>query len=411
MKRLWTLIQVNPQILARGSDPTSSDLFLALTTVLCYSDYTLLLNARTFILECCLYIIGSWGAGAIYCVIDEAQIGADTYPRAFFSAGAYRSYRPVLRAILTSWMTNDDHLLLVITGTSLNHGLVQEALTSTMGKAAALSDGVTDTGVRFNPVRIQQYLEQYLRPEYLMTPIGRELIRRASENQVGTELLEAVRRITYHRMMNGNLDFVGGGLGLGKTGKKLVECGFARFPGITTEDEAVIDEPLAYLAVEHWIAARQDVTQRHKYFTQHFAHNMATLSGNGLELYIASCLAETFKQFTPLSCHIPGSKGNAVAIQSPSHILCYRSGKVLKDNKLVDDVDGDIRWLRGEVNAPFLLPNTNFGPDLIMCLELEGTQEFIWVAIQVKLKTKVHAGVTLVRQSANSVTPRLFWLD
>ncbi|KAG5653416.1 hypothetical protein H0H81_000527 [Sphagnurus paluster] len=320
-----------------------------------------------------------------------------------------------------------------------------------------LSRYITDI-TRFTPMDGGRWEEEerklYVQKKVVVARCPFDCIR--AENQNGTRLLEAVRKITYHRMMNGNIDFVTGGLGIGETAKKLVECGFARFPGITTSEEAIIDEPLAYLAVEHWIATRQGVTQRHEYFAQHFATNSITLSGNGLELYIASCLAETFKEFTPLSSHIPLSKGfhftergtttdlnqkrarlvsrwidaggklcvapvvypfdalpkpgdmSETRIKSPSHILCYRSGKVWKDDKLVDDIDGDIQWLEGKVNAPFLLPNTNFGPDLMMCLELEGTQEFIWVAVQVKLKSKSVAGVRLIKQSTQSSNGKPF---
>ncbi|KAG5652826.1 hypothetical protein H0H81_003450 [Sphagnurus paluster] len=315
-----------------------------------------------------------------------------------------------------------------------------------MGKAAALNDSVTDTGVKFDKLRVKGYIEEYLPREYLESSSGRDLIRRASETQGGKELIQAVAKITFQRMMTGNFNFNDKALGLGVTGIKLVECGFARFPGITTDDSAVVDEPLAYLAAWHWINTRQDIFKQHyqyNFFTELFMPD--SQSGQGLEFYLAYCLAHKFQDFTPLSdlfafiekgtstdlvdkrarlvsrwvdadgnlcvspvsCPFlqnPGTEDPKMILKSPSHILCYTSRMFIEDGQ----VDGDVtKWLLGELNAPFLFPSDHFGPDIMMCLELEGSNEYIWVAVRFKLKSKQAS--PLLPRLISSVTPAQFW--
>ncbi|KAG6896185.1 hypothetical protein C0992_009808 [Termitomyces sp. T32_za158] len=154
------------------------------------------------------------------------------------------------------------------------------------------------------------------------------------------------------------------------------------------------------------------------------------------------CLAHVFKDFTPLStvfdfakiqesrtlankkarlvsCWINASAMFMVApvvsplvvnedgagfvdqyMSSPSKILGYTS-------RYPED---DIHWLNFRINAPFLFPQTNFGPDLIFRLQLEGG-ELLTVALQTKYREYASAitNLSAIRKAVGRVNPDNFY--
>ncbi|KAG6877666.1 hypothetical protein C0993_005165 [Termitomyces sp. T159_Od127] len=232
------------------------------------------------------------------------------------------------------------------------------------------------------------------------------------------DLRQSVQKLVYHRLIGGRTDFESTGDGL--VNIDLVERGFARYPS-ATQGKATFDEPLAYLATDHWITSK---------------------ANNGLERYTAMCLAHVFKEFTPLStvfdfakiqgnrnlaskkarlvsCWINANKMFMTApvvsplivnedgggfvdqyMSSPSKILVYTSR----------NPEDDINWLKFRINAPFLFPQTNFGPDLMFRLQLEGGK-LLTVVLQTKYK-EYASGITTpnaIQKAMNSVNPDSFY--
>ncbi|KAG6883324.1 hypothetical protein C0992_008998 [Termitomyces sp. T32_za158] len=85
---------------------------------------------------------------------------------------------------------------------------------------------------------------------------------------------------------------------------------------------------------------------------------------------------------------------------SPSKILSYTS----------KNPEEDIDWLKHRINAPFLFPQTNFGPDLMFRLQLEGGK-LLTVALQTKYKEYASAIKTphAIQKAVNSVNPDNFY--
>lgn len=238
--------------------------------------------------------------------------------------------------------------------------------------------------------------------------------------------------------MRGRTDFESSGEGL--VNVNLVECGFARFPGVKYPDP-IFDEPLAYLAADFWI---NTWVSRHDYFVRRIDQN--TPEQNGLERYIALCLAHIFGEFTLLTeffkfaenlgnpAQLADKKARLVSFWiDSSNQTCYAPVHFPLTNK-VDQYSGrvivgtsspanilaysstgpsdDLDWLQFKINAPFLFPTEAFGPDILFRLELEGGQ-LLTVALQVKLRESGSALTNIdgLRKAINSVDPSKFWRD
>ncbi|KAG6883697.1 hypothetical protein C0993_004557, partial [Termitomyces sp. T159_Od127] len=414
-KKIWMLIQVDTRLLARSSDmsgSTQSDIFLELTTLLCYAKPKEIALQNRLLFAACRHTI----AGQVYCIIDEVQTATNRFQNAFRSGSG--TGRPVLRPMLQVFTQHE--LKIIVTGTSLEHDTIIEALSSSLGKKAVLGKGVTATGSWMNEADIRIYLSYYLPDSYLKTRSGVELLERAC----------------YWLRGRGDLDFP---YNSKIHDKELVETGFARYSGASEDDHAVFDEPLAYLAAEQWITSRgSDSEQRHAVFFR--AIKQQNSAANGLEEYTALCIADIFKCPTELSqvftfsdigkyrglasrkaqlvsCWYDKGGDFRVAevffpmhtppnthLRSPSSILGYNP---TKKNPL-----NDLNWLRCQVNAPFLFPHRSFGPDLMFRLRLEDSGELITVALQVKWKPS-RASVTglIIDKAISSVTPAHFWTE
>ncbi|KAG6875986.1 hypothetical protein C0992_001541 [Termitomyces sp. T32_za158] len=249
-----------------------------------------------------------------------------------------------------------------------------------------------------------------------------------------SDLAEAVKRLVCHRLINGCTDFERSGAGLVEV--DLVECGFARYPSAT--DRPVFDEPLAYLAADFWITAHRK--SKHAYFVERIHQN--ALNNNGLEQYTAICLAHIFRDYTPLSAYFDfsGIGGNRrladkkarlvscwmdssgsfrlAPVFSPFEICLDRAGCARENASSPANILGynskdlweDLSWLEFRLDAPFLFPQNEFGPDLIFRLQLEGG-ELLTVALQTKYKEYASSleDPLAIQSAVDSVNPDRFY--
>ncbi|KAH0588193.1 hypothetical protein H2248_006908 [Termitomyces sp. 'cryptogamus'] len=171
-KKKWLFAQIDARILATDQQ---NDFFLYLATLLCYVNTQVLVShIRTCLVTCktALGILNPCDT-QIHFVIDEAQVAAETYHEAFRD-GSGKNKRPVLRALLFHWATFK--IQTIITGTSLEHKLITDAISSSVGKTANMNDGLTSTGSWMSDKnKIEAYLKSYFPATYLETPSGKEL--------------------------------------------------------------------------------------------------------------------------------------------------------------------------------------------------------------------------------------------
>ncbi|KAG5640661.1 hypothetical protein DXG03_007606 [Asterophora parasitica] len=477
--KLWTLVQIDTRLLAWDDKPFA-DLFSELTTVLCHAEPEMLRKETVHILAACLKHINS---PTLYCVLDEAQTAAEMLPKAFSSASKTSpKHRPVLRTSLNQDVVADALSSTVGKAPNLQKGItdVGEPFSSADVRlhlekylSAAYIESIHGgelirracywlTGrPRFTASYIEfllhhglisphRVLTKYITHLTKFTPNDGEAweqmegeltceryaprpfdFERIEDSDI-SDLADAVQRLAYYRLTSGRLSFEEDGVMTNEQSTQLVQSGFARFPKPgSTSQEAVIDEPLAYLAAEYWIATRTVRTKRHDWYAKRFL--TSTLPNtNGLELYVLSCLADIFSSYKllseiftfsprgrktdlwtrrarlvtrwidssgenrfapvcfPFQVEVEGGSLNR-RLTSASNILGFCSQVKNPDT---ETGDSDLEWLRGYVNALFLLPLKNFGPDLIMCLQLEPLQggipvdELIWVKTDMPFSPK-----------------------
>ncbi|KAG6808850.1 hypothetical protein H0H92_002577 [Tricholoma furcatifolium] len=497
LRRIWLFAQLDTKLLGRPERP---DLFLELTTLLCYvPTSTALLSIVKRIAKDCVTFIGTISSAQIlYLVIDEAQVAVLAHSNSFLSDE--NEYRPALRAMLRTWNWQGSNINHILTGTSMNMAKMTGAISSTFGKTRH-DDTIKATGSFIeSDDQIVRYLNYYLPPSYLKTESGQELVSRAQYWLFGRQVFQQLRNRyvqyliqknfrCYHKFLTSyirditaftptdaeywegledptcepgsaavmsldfsrakgaetrlideverlvNLRLITGCMEFEKATDtliniKLVECGFARYPG--GQARSRFDEPLAYLAADDWIAGHRS---RHKFFFSRLQNN--TGRGNGFERYTAFCISHIFQNSTLLSDYFKFSdinKGKLLSGRTAKLVSCWiDSSKTFRVAPVVfpfentsnssrsspskmlgfdskDPID-DLKWLRFEHNAPFLFPHNNFGPDLMFRLQLEGgNEELITVALQTKYRS-LASGVTkkVLTAAFRSVTPHNFW--
>ncbi|KAG6847510.1 hypothetical protein H0H93_007661, partial [Arthromyces matolae] len=182
LKRQWLLLQLDTSLLRTETQAVDVDVFQELTAILSTveSPQDLADIGYTLFGACAreIQMLGSSGLPVFYCVVDEAQTGAESWCNSFLCHNMQKS-RPALQAMLRNWRETYTRMSMIITGTSINRDLITEALSSTMGKQTQVHDGITYTGAWGDDTTIQNYLRKYIPETYLQTPEGRELLRRA----------------------------------------------------------------------------------------------------------------------------------------------------------------------------------------------------------------------------------------
>ncbi|KAG6814780.1 hypothetical protein H0H87_007458, partial [Tephrocybe sp. NHM501043] len=160
LKKTWLFLQLDTRLLERPDHP---DLLLQLSTLFCHSKrilYRYKPNTQ------------------VYCVIDESQTAALSFPNAFRDSIGCKP-RPALREMLKIWSSLG--MRHITTGTSLDLAHIIDALSSTVGKPAEMGNkAINGTGSFVNSEeQIDGYLHSYPPSWYILSRAGQELLRRA----------------------------------------------------------------------------------------------------------------------------------------------------------------------------------------------------------------------------------------
>ncbi|KAG6834620.1 hypothetical protein H0H93_008530, partial [Arthromyces matolae] len=182
LKRQWLLLQLDTSLLRTETQIFDVDVFQELTGILSTVNKSQELARIGYTLfEACvreIKMLESSRSTVFYCVLDEAQTGAESWGNSFRCHNKKDS-RPALQAMLRKWRATYTTMSMIITGTSINRDLITQTLSSTMGKHAQLHDGVTYTGAWGDDTTIENYLRKYIPETYLHTREGCELLSRA----------------------------------------------------------------------------------------------------------------------------------------------------------------------------------------------------------------------------------------
>jgi hypothetical protein len=101
----------------------------------------------------------------IFCVLDEAQIPANSFRKCFLSENEPKEERSILREIITTWSSQFQNL--VVSGTGVSMRDMKEVLKSAVAKYNAEPVLVTDVG-GFDTEEAQKiYLLKYI-PEDIL---------------------------------------------------------------------------------------------------------------------------------------------------------------------------------------------------------------------------------------------------
>jgi hypothetical protein len=111
----------------------------------------------------------------LFCVLDEAQVLTKSLDYFQSSADSTKG-RPILRAILSSRSRGLPNLIVLGTGISMTE--VQNVIGSVVAKERGGPETVTEIGGFDDESGQQAYLEQYLPPGFLDTPLGKEIASR-----------------------------------------------------------------------------------------------------------------------------------------------------------------------------------------------------------------------------------------
>ncbi|KAJ7171914.1 hypothetical protein C8R46DRAFT_1215790 [Mycena filopes] len=114
-----------------------------------------------------------------FCIIDEAQSAATTYPLAFRSHLDVTLPRPVLREAAEIIRIPSRKVNRIIAGTGMSGALVREVLASSMAKETA-STTATDLGGFDDPTVQKDFMRSLLPDDYKDTPSAERLYERAS---------------------------------------------------------------------------------------------------------------------------------------------------------------------------------------------------------------------------------------
>ncbi|KAF8591868.1 hypothetical protein K439DRAFT_1656340 [Ramaria rubella] len=181
-KRLWLMLQLSP---TRLFSP-HGDIFLTIlykilsegTDTQIFGGINTTLNAISVIFD---------DSTNLFCVIDEAQVGANSHSEAFVSSNAKDVTRPILKEIVRVWRVCAQCLCFIVAGTSISIQVVNDAVASRIGKAT-LFQQFHNTGA-FDDIK------------YLDTDSGRQLLERLWRWLHGRILLEDGWRSS-HRLLD-----------------------------------------------------------------------------------------------------------------------------------------------------------------------------------------------------------------
>ncbi|KAF8580915.1 hypothetical protein K439DRAFT_1619482 [Ramaria rubella] len=310
LKKLWTLIQVSPDIFEGYSGDIFEQAFDSLWGIEEHDLDTLLTKEEKE--------YGNRRLNELVCVIDEAQNGATKHDTAFLSDSGHRNYRPVLKPIAYVMGYRFSYIL---SGTAVSSEQINSAVSSGVGKKADILL-FNKTGYLDSEEAHSAFMKKYLPTSYLKREAGRQLLRRSwhwlrgryrfttafielllvsgghcphrvldafvehftefcpndGDEGLRNEESGAIPRIKVKRLYNS--EQIASAAHLLRdasmiifkymTGRKpisslpnshpkdLVELGFARFLG----KAVLINEPLALLSLGHWLESQRGFTMK-----------------------------------------------------------------------------------------------------------------------------------------------------
>jgi len=162
-RRLWVLLQAQPNILGRGPQ---EDIFTGLTFLLrdtSISDLKHRIHRQHKELENLLKVHDPTPVTHhFFCVLDEAQITISERNGEFISQDN-KTERPILREIWRSWDTvlTSGHMHLVISGTGIGLQLLQDTLKSPTHKQPSYHL-VHEIGGFDDPIIQAEYIKRYV---------------------------------------------------------------------------------------------------------------------------------------------------------------------------------------------------------------------------------------------------------
>jgi hypothetical protein len=181
-RRLWVLLQAQPEIFGNGKD----DVFTTLARLLQHTSiYDLKArickqyqDVRPVLTKVLNPATGADKVPPLFCVLDEAQIAA-SLRCGDFTSGDYSSKRPVLREIWLLWSTVLQYwqMRLVLSGT----GIDLQALQDTLGSSGLKEEPYhlkSNIGAFEDPQSQAEYIKKYI-PAHWTNPRWSEFLVRA----------------------------------------------------------------------------------------------------------------------------------------------------------------------------------------------------------------------------------------
>ena len=168
-KGRWLLIQVAPLTLF------AQDIFLSFTKLLGRASKGYLetaIEVESLVIERLLA-----PPSTLFCVLDEAQIPANKFSDCFLSDTEPGQGQPILREIVRTWRLRLPNL--IVTGTGVSIQGAETVISSAVATEGTHGPLVTETGGFDDGVGQRAYLERYLPPGFLDTPLGKEIESRA----------------------------------------------------------------------------------------------------------------------------------------------------------------------------------------------------------------------------------------
>ncbi|KAJ7487281.1 hypothetical protein B0H11DRAFT_2015049 [Mycena galericulata] len=222
---------------------------------------------------------------------------------------------------------------------------------------------------------------------------------------------------------------------------EAVEYGFARLAAVQDSTShvnekqlptrVVLDEPLVVLALHQWLGEKD--LPVHEGLALRARRGVQEASGvNALEEYFAFYLSTVFDDDTPLDQIFHFDPIPPWATKPAQLVSLYRrsapwhedggrqeleSGRVLRASRpsvslgIGGQQEYSKGWLRHKLEAPFLFPDTYFGPDIFFILQLgDQAKSKIWVALQSKFCCGDLLSKAQLESALRSVTPSRFYL-
>ncbi|KAF8591863.1 hypothetical protein K439DRAFT_1536510 [Ramaria rubella] len=159
-KRLWLMLQISPtQLFSPHGDIFLTILYKILlegTDTQIFGGINTTLNAISVIFD---------DSKKLFCVIDEAQVGANSHSEAFVSSNAKDVTRPILKEIVRVWRVCAQNLCFIVAGTSISIQVVNDAVASKIGKATFQQ--FHNTGAFDDSVSHENYIRRYIPANFL----------------------------------------------------------------------------------------------------------------------------------------------------------------------------------------------------------------------------------------------------